>query len=126
MAMEADPGFTLPFLKMAKMLEEGGDLPGARSVLEAGLDQNPRDAMLWEALVGQSARHRDPQVARDAWDALQAVPDGGKALWHQIVIQALRAQGEAADAARVLAMGLEAFPDHMELLQIKGGWESIP
>jgi hypothetical protein len=121
MAMEADPGFTLPFLKMAKMLEEGGDLPGARSVLEAGLDQNPRDAMLWEALVGQSARHRDPQVARDAWDALQAVPDGGKTIWHQIVIQALRAQGEHADAARVLALGLEAFPGNEELLTLCEG-----
>jgi hypothetical protein len=118
MAMEADPGFTLPFLKMAKMLEEGGDLPAARSVLEAGLDQNPRDAMLWEALVGQSARHRDPQVARDAWEALQAVPDGGKTIWHQLVIQALRAQGDHEDAAKVLAMALEAFPGHQELLAL--------
>ena len=117
-AMEADPGYTLPFLKMARMLEEQGDLPGARSVLEAGLDQNPRDAMLWEALVGQSARHRDPQVARDAWDALQAVPDGGKTVWHQIVIQALRGQGAREDAGRVLALGLAAFPGDAELLRL--------
>ena len=118
MAMEADPGYTLPFLKMAKMLEEGQDLAGARSVLEAGLDQNPRDAMLWEALVGLAARHRDPQVARDAWDALQAVPDGGKSIWHQLVVHALRNQGNREDADRVLALGLAAFPGHAELVKL--------
>ena len=119
-AMEADPGYTLPFLKLAKLLEEAQDLPGARSVLEAGLDQNPRDALLWEALVGQAARHRDPLVARDAWDALQAVPDGGKSIWHQLVIHALRSQGSHADADRVLALGLRAFPNHPELLSLEG------
>ena len=118
MAMEADPGYTQPFLKMARMLEEGPDLAAARSVLEAGLDQNPRDALLWEALVGLSARHRDPQVAQDAWEALQAVPDGGKTLWHQIVIHALRGQGHAVDAERVLALGLAAFPGDPELLAL--------
>jgi len=118
MAMEADPGYTLPFLRMARMLEEQQDLPAARSVLEAGLDQNPRDALLWEALVGLSARHRDPQVARDAWEALQAVPDGGKTVWHQIVIHALRGQGALEDAERVLALGLAAFPGDLELLRL--------
>jgi len=118
MAMEADPGYTLPFLKMARMLEDQPDLAGARSVLEAGLDQNPRDETLWEALVGLSARHRDPQVARDAWEALQAVPDGGRTVWHQLVIHALTAQGALEDAGRVLALGLAAFPDHAELLRL--------
>ena len=119
MAMEADPGYTLPFLRMAKMLEEGPDLEGARSVLEAGLDQNPRDAILWEALVGLSARHQDPRVAADAWDALQAVPDGGKTLWHQIVIRALRGQGSHEDADKVLALGREAFPGDPEWLKME-------
>ena len=118
MAMEADPGYTLPFLKLASLLEEQQDLPGARAVLEAGLDQNPQDAMLWEALVGQSARHRDPGVARDAWEALQAVPDGGQSVWHQLVIHALRSRGRHADAEQVLAMGLAAFPGNAELLAI--------
>ena len=120
MAMEADPGYTLPFLRMARMLEEGADLAAARSVLEAGLDQNPRDVLLWEALVGLSARHRDPQVARDAWEAIQAVPDGGKTIWHQIVVHALRGQGQTEDADRVLALGLAAFPGDAELLGLSG------
>jgi tetratricopeptide (TPR) repeat protein len=118
MALDSDPHYTLPFLKMAAMLEEGQDLAQARAVLEAGLDQNPRDLALWQALVGQSARHRDPRVARDAWDAIQAVPGGGETIWHQLVIQALRSQGNPEDAARVLAMGLEAFPGHPDLLRL--------
>jgi tetratricopeptide (TPR) repeat protein len=117
-AMESDPGYTLPFLRMARMLEEGQNISAARSVLEAGLDQNPKDALLWEALVGLSARYRDPAVAGDAWAAIQAVPDGGRGIWHQIVIQALRAQGHGEDAGRVLALGLAAFPADPDLKRL--------
>jgi tetratricopeptide (TPR) repeat protein len=119
-AMEADPGFTLPFLKLSSMLEDLADPESARSVLEAGLDQNPRDGVLWEALVGLSARLRDARVAGDAWNALQAVPDGGKTIWHQIVVQALLGAGDPENAGRVLDMGLKAFPGNGELLALKG------
>jgi tetratricopeptide (TPR) repeat protein len=118
-AMEADPGFTLPFLKLSSLLEDLADPESARAVLEAGLDQNPRDGVLWEALVGLSARLRDARVAGDAWNALRAVPQGGKTLWHQIVFQALRGAGDNENASRVLAMGLEAFPGNGELLALK-------
>ena len=118
-AMTADPGFTLPFLKLSAMLEQAPDLENARAVLIAGLDQNPRDGVLWEALVGLSARHRDGRVAQDALDALRAVPDGGQTLWHQIVWRALADQPERAEA--VLELGLRAFPDHPELLALRAG-----
>jgi len=114
-ALEAEPGYTLPFLKLASLLEETPDLAGARGVLEAGLDQNPRDATLWEALVGLAAKYRDPRVARDALDALRAVPDGGKTVWHQIVVHALRGAGDEANAAAILEQGLKAFPGDPEL-----------
>jgi len=118
-AMTADPGFTLPFLKLAAMLEQAPDLESARAVLIAGLDQNPRDGVLWEALVGLSARHRDARVAQDALDALRAVPDGGQTLWHQIVWRALAGEPERAEA--VLELGLRAFPGHPELLALRAG-----
>jgi len=117
-ALESDPGYTLPFLKLASLLEEARDLESARSVLEAGLDQNPRDTLLWEALVGLSARYRDPRVASDALDALRAVPDGGRTLWHQIVIHALLDAQEPGSAAGILDLGLAAFPGDEELLAL--------
>jgi tetratricopeptide (TPR) repeat protein len=117
-AMEADPGYTLPFLKLAGLLEEAQDPVSARAVLEAGLDQNPKDLTLWEALVGLSAKQRDPRVAQDALDALRAVPDGGKTIWHQLVIHALRAAGNEAGARVILDLGLAAFPGDPELLAL--------
>lgn len=114
-ALESDPGFTLPFLHLSRLLDEGGNAASARSVLEAGLDQNPQDLALWTALVGRSAAREPNRVAGDAWDAIQALPEGGEGVWHLIVIHALLAQGEQADARLVLARGLMAFPNHPEL-----------
>jgi len=114
-AMESDPGFTLPFITLAGLLRDQGDIEMARRVLEAGLDQNPRDESLWIHLVGLSARRSPERVAADAWDALQAVPDGGKGIWHQIVIQSLLQRDSLAEAALVLQRGLEAFPGDPEL-----------
>lgn len=119
-AMEADPAFTLPFLHLARMLEGLGDYSTARSVLEAGLDQNPKDRVLWTELVGLSARRAPQRVAADAWDALQALPGEGKGIWHQLVIQALLARDERKDARRVLDLGLKAFPGNPELLTLSG------
>ncbi|BDU75389.1 tetratricopeptide repeat-containing glycosyltransferase family 2 protein [Mesoterricola sediminis] len=124
-AMEADPAYTAPFLRLAAQLEAGGDTASARQVLEAGLDQNPADIQLWEALVGLSARIRDPRVAGDAWNALRAAPTGGATIWHQIVIQALLAAGEPRDARTVLDLGLAAFPGHPELVALAGRMASV-
>lgn len=119
-AMETEPGFTLPFLHLSRMLEEQGDAPMARSVLEVGLDQNPKDLALWAALVASSASHEPQRAAADAWDALQAVPEGGQGIWHQLVIHALLAQDEKDDARLVLQRGLQAFPGHSELMALAG------
>ncbi len=114
-AMEQNPAFTLPFLKLAELLERCGDLENARSVLEAGLDQNPKDLVLWTHLVALSARKAPDRVAADAWDAIQAVPDGGKGVWHLIVAHHLLASGAQQEACLVLERGLAVFPDHAEL-----------
>jgi len=119
-AIEAAPGYTAPFIRLSKMLDANGDLENARSVLEAGLDQNTRDARLWEALVGLSSKHRDARVAQDAWHAIHAVPNGGTGIWHLIVAHVLRDQGDTEDAANVLDMGLKAFPGNAEMLELKG------
>lgn len=114
-AMEAVPTFTLPFLHLARMLEEDGNPAMARSVLEVGLDQNAKDLALWTALIGHAAKHEPVRAAADAWDALQVLPSGGQGIWHQLVVHALLAQGEQADAKVVLERGLAAFPGNAEL-----------
>jgi tetratricopeptide (TPR) repeat protein len=118
-AIEADPGYTAPFMRLSRMLDEDGDQDYARSVLEAGLDQNPRDMRLWEALVGLSSKHKDPRVAQDAWHAIQAVPNGGTGIWHLIVAHVLKEQGDAEEAASVLDRGLAAFPGNAEIMELK-------
>lgn len=118
-ALEAEPGFTLPFRDLARLLDQGGDAASARQVLEAGLDQNPRDEVLWGELVGLAAQREPTRVARDAWDALQAVPDGGRGVWHQLVAHALLAQGDRPEAAEVVRRGLAAFPEDPDLTALR-------
>jgi tetratricopeptide (TPR) repeat protein len=118
-AIQTNPSFTLPFFHLARMLSEQGAHEDARRVLEAGLDQNPKDEVLWGELVGLSARLKDERVAADAWNALQAVPDGGQGLWHQLVVYALLSQDAPQDADHVLKLGLQAFPEHPELQALK-------
>ena len=84
-------------------------------MLEAGLDQNPKDELLWNELVVLGGQGDPRAAARNAWDALQAVPGGGQGLWHQIVFRVLLAQGDRAEAAEVLRRGLAAFPGNQEL-----------
>jgi len=118
-AIDRNPAFTLPFLKLSELLERT-DRPTARRVLEAGLDQNPKDLVLWTALVGLSAKSGGDTVAGDAWDAIQAVPDGGKGIWHQIVVHSLLARGAKPEAKVVLEQGLKTFPGHPELTALRG------
>lgn len=118
-AMVAEPALTLAFLQAAKLLDAQGQHEVARRVLEAGLDQNPLDLRLWEALVGRSARHEPGRAAQDAWDALQAVPDGGQGIWHLLVFRTLQGQGDEAEAQEVLRRGLAAFPGHPELAALQ-------
>jgi tetratricopeptide (TPR) repeat protein len=118
-AIDCEPSFSLSFLHLARMLDELNLAEDARRVLEAGLDQNPKDEVLWGELVGLSARHKDARVAADAWDALSAVPRGGQGLWHQLVVCTLLDKAAKEDAARVMDLGLKAFPGHSELQALK-------
>jgi len=118
-AIDTDPHFTLPFLRMAQWLQGRGEGGQARALLRAGLDQNPKDLLLWEALVGVSAAEGNlPAAARDAWDALAAFPRGGRGLWHQMVAHALLQGGSPIEASAVVARGLAAFPDDPELRRL--------
>ncbi len=127
-ALGADPGYSRTYLKLAELLEADGLWEDARLALEAGLDQNPRDLSLWEVLVGRGAARKDARVVRDAWNALQQVPDGGQGIWHQMVIHTLIGRNEIQSAREVLRRGLEAFPRHPELLalQVRMGAGSGP
>lgn len=115
-AMEAAPAFPLPFLRAAGLIERAGDAAGARRCLEAGLDHNPKDALLWEALMRMGLDHDDRgAAAKDAWDALQQLPEGGGGRWHALVAEALLAQGCLQEAGQVLARGLQASPGNPAL-----------
>ncbi len=118
-ALEADPGYGRTYLKLAELVEGSGLWEDARLVLEAGLDQNPKDLALWEALVGRGAARKDARAPRDAWNALQQVPEGGQGLWHQLVIQAFIARNQIQDAREVLRRGLAALPENVELLALQ-------
>ncbi|HWQ08824.1 MAG TPA: methyltransferase domain-containing protein [Holophaga sp.] len=112
-AIEADPAYAPSFLRLSGLCRAKGDMTMARTLLETGLDQNPTSLPLWRELIGLSAMNRDPRLPQDAWDALQAVPEGGGGLWHQIVASALWETRE--EARGVLASGLALFPDHAGL-----------
>ena len=118
-AIEEDPGFTPSYRRLSMILDGGGDVEKARGVLEAGLDRNPNDPMLWEALVGLSSKHRDARVALDAWHAIRAVPTGGQGIWHMLLALLLKDKGDAGSALEVLEMGMKAFPGNGELMALK-------
>lgn len=118
-ALASDPGFTLSYLGLADLFEAHGLWEDARLVLEAGLDQNPRDLRLWEALVDRAAARKDARAQRDAWNALRCVPDGGQGRWHQLLIHTLIANDRRPEALDILRRGLQAFPHHEDLLALK-------
>jgi len=118
LSIDTDPNYTASFIRLAKILEYDGDTESARRVLEAGLDQNPQDQKLWEFLVGHSAKHKDARVAQDAWHAIKAVPKGGQGIWHLLVAQVLNDQGDLEEAVHVLDLGLDAFPDNSEIMEM--------
>ncbi len=119
-AIRLDPHGTLPFLRLADWLRQSSDPAQARALLQAGLDQNPRDLLLWEALVGLGAAQGDLALAgRDAWEALTAFPEGGGGLWHQLAVHALLQAGHHAEAREVVCRGLAAFPAEPGLLRLQ-------
>jgi predicted Zn-dependent protease len=115
-AIRRDPHYTEPFLSLSRLLQRQGDLASAHALLEAGLDQNPKDLLLWQALVGLAASTGDIRAAaRFAWEALAVFPQGGEGVWHGFVAAALVRQGCIKEASEVLAKGLKAFPGDPEL-----------
>lgn len=119
-AMEGDPHDIVPFREAARRFESAGDPATARRLLEAGLDQNPGSAPLWEALVDLSLAQGDVQAAaKDAWDALGQVPDGGGGDWHLRVARSLLARGIRNEARLVLERGHARFPDHVGLQRLR-------
>ena len=118
-ALLADPGFSRTYLRLAELLEGEGLWEDARLVLEAGLDQNPKDCVLWEVLVGHGQARKDARAVRDAWNALQQVPDGGDGAWHLQVVQVLIGRNEIQAARDVVRRGLGVFPRHEGLLALQ-------
>jgi len=119
LAIETDPNYTASYIALSKILDSNDDIESARRVLEAGLDQNPKDIRLWESLVGLSAKYKDERVAQDAWHAILATPTGGQGIWHQIVAHALLNSGDTEMALEVLERGLNAMPDNAEIIEMK-------
>lgn len=119
--VDGKPDHVPAYRALAELLERKGDLEMARKVLEAGLDQNPKAVELWEELIAFSATHQPERVAPDAWSALGQAPDGGAGVWHEVVAQALVAEGRVMEARQVLAKGLVAFPENAELHDLARG-----
>jgi tetratricopeptide (TPR) repeat protein len=119
-AIDADPSYTAPFIRISRLLDNEGDMENARKILEAGLDQNTKDLRLWEALVGLSSKHKDDRVAKDAWDAIRAVPNGGEGIWHLLLAHLLHGHANTKEAINVLDMGLVAFPGNTEIVELRG------
>ncbi|MCL1894593.1 MAG: glycosyltransferase [Holophagaceae bacterium] len=118
-AIDESPDYTSSYTCLSKILEASGDTENARKILEAGLDQNTVDQNLWEALVGLSAKYKDPRVTQDAWHAIMSVPTGGQGIWHMLVAHVLYRQGDIAEATKVLDMALVAFPGNFEIEDMK-------
>lgn len=119
-AMEVAPAFPLPFQRAAALLERSGDASGARRCLEAALDHSPRDPVLWDTLIRLGLDRGDPGgAARDAWDALAQLPEGGGGRWHRVVAQALLAQDSPQEARTVVDRGLQAHPGNQALEELR-------
>lgn len=115
-AQDLAPDYALPYLNQAEMEGTLGEAAAAREVLERGLRRMPREAALWEALVGLGIRQQRLEVAAaDAWRAIQAVPTGGAGLWHLLVAASLARMDKPEAARAVLQLGLRAFPGDPEL-----------
>ena len=115
LSIDSKPDYTASYASLSKILDAEGDTENAYRILEAGLDQNPVDVGLWEALVGLSAKHKASRVVQDAWHAIQAVPGGGKGIWHMLVAHVLFRQDDSEGATMILDLALKAFPGNFEI-----------
>ncbi len=115
-ALWVAPDYTLTYVNYAEMEVGRSDWAAARDVLERGLQRMPREVRLWEELVRLGLQEQRLEVAvKDAWRAIQAVPNGGSGLWHRLVATSLAQMGKPDAARAVLGLGLKAFPEDPEL-----------
>lgn len=122
-----DPQQVAAYVALASILQHQEALESARKVLEAGLDQNPQSETLWEALVVFSAGHTPEAVCRDAWDALSALPEAGKGVWHELVVLGLLEKDATDEALALLERGLQIFPGNPQLMALlRTHWPERP
>jgi tetratricopeptide (TPR) repeat protein len=120
LAIQAQPGFIVPYVNLAELESQCGEYPAARASLEEGLRVNPRDPQLLHARVQLEISHGDlDQAVQDAWAAVRQCPTGGQGAWHRLIAFSLLQKGAQAQAVEVLEMGLSAFPGQEDLLRLR-------
>jgi tetratricopeptide (TPR) repeat protein len=120
-AIASQPGFSVSYVNLAELEGQVGRYPEARSALIRGITANPGEEALFNAIIQLDLGHMGAaQAAADAWEAIQALPQGGKGEWHRLVAVSLLKEGKAGPALAVIRMGLEAFPGNEGLERLKG------
>ncbi len=115
-AIALEPGFTTSYLTLAEILGQLGRFDEARDALRRGIAFNPEEERLRQILVTLDIQHgREAMAVSDAWEAIRAIPSGGRGHWHALVAAYFLNDGKAAHARSVLNLGLLAFPGHERL-----------
>lgn len=110
-AIASQPGFSVSYINLAELEGQVGRYAEARSALIRGIAANPTEERLFNSVVQLDLGHMGTaQAAADAWEAIQALPRGGRGEWHRLVAVSLLKEGKAGPALAVIRMGLEAFP----------------
>jgi len=119
-AVQAEPGFIVPYVNLAELEDQTGNPGAARAALLAGLERNPTDPQLLHALVQLAISHGDlEQAVGEAARAIERCPAGGQGVWHRLVAFQLLQKGAAAQAIAMLDLGLKAFPGQEDLLRLR-------
>jgi glycosyltransferase involved in cell wall biosynthesis len=115
-ATGAAPSYALAYLNHSELAQAQGRPELAREILARGLQAQPGDTALWEALVRLGLTQQDiPTAVLDAWKALRAAPSGGGGLWQRLVALSLLEQGREGLAREIVAQGLRVHPGDPDL-----------
>lgn len=112
----------------------GGDVPGARGVLEKAFDANPESEQIWLAAVKIEAENGEFVAARDLLCRARQVADtervcdnivfcGHRSLFLQIWMKSAvfeRQQGRPDEALETLQQALVKYPKFAKLYMIQG------
>jgi glycosyltransferase involved in cell wall biosynthesis len=119
-AIAINPSFMTPYVNLAELEGQAGTYEDARKALIRGITNNPDEERFYQAVVQLDLAHHKPeQAAADAWEAIQALPQGGGGEWHRLVAASLLKQGKPGPAQAIIAMGLKAFENHEGLTRLK-------